>query len=301
MWQPIVDSDTGLCVFTEIFIRLQMALGYPAGHWRGHKDGDYYDGPEWKNAARKSKWETKDVPGDGMCGWASIMLVLGRLTLDDMLLRNKKPIAWSPEGWRKLLAFFKEVSNFILTSLEGPRNAQQDHLIGGIEAKFNDTGADNITLSHNAFMSKKMRALQLAADLNPTEGIEQPEVGQLVHTDVWFRVDYGMIVSAMLNRPILIVQFDYYGLRKKLSFPFFTPKPLDRSFLADEGIKQFYGTCTAFTLDKVRQVMESGAWSDPVQVLFEPDKSHYQPFYQKRKGADGICCALFLNHCHHMS
>jgi len=67
------------------------------------------------------------------------MLVLGRLTLDDMLLRNKKPIAWNPEGWRKLLAFFKEVSNFILTSLEGPRNAQQDHIIGGIEAKLNDT------------------------------------------------------------------------------------------------------------------------------------------------------------------
>ena len=88
-----MDSDTGLCVFTEIFIRLQMALGYPTGHWLGDKDGDYYDGPEWKNAARKSKWETKDVPGDGMCGWASIMLVLGRLTLDDMLLRNKKPIA----------------------------------------------------------------------------------------------------------------------------------------------------------------------------------------------------------------
>ncbi len=60
------------------------------------------------------------------------------------------------------------------------------------------------------------------------------------------------------------------------------------SFLAEEGIKHFYGTWTAITLDKVRQVMESGAWSDPVQVLFEPDNCHDQPFYQKRNGADGI-------------
>ncbi len=56
------------------------------------------------------------------------MLVLGMLTLDDLLLRNKKPIAWKPKGWRKLLAFLKEVSNFILINLEDPCNVLTYHL-----------------------------------------------------------------------------------------------------------------------------------------------------------------------------
>jgi hypothetical protein len=73
-------------------VRLQVTLAEPDGLWsqpEGKATHGFYSSVEWKNANKAAKWLTKNVPGDGMCGWVAIMLIIGWLTLNDMvLLRN---------------------------------------------------------------------------------------------------------------------------------------------------------------------------------------------------------------------
>ncbi len=50
-----------------------------------------YSYKEWCAENKIAKWATKDVLGDGMCGWVSIMLQIGVLTLDDITFWTKNP------------------------------------------------------------------------------------------------------------------------------------------------------------------------------------------------------------------
>ena len=112
-------------------MRLQVTLAEPDGMWsqpEGNATHGFYSSSEWKRANKKAQWLTKNVPGDGMCGWGAIMLIIGWLTLNDMVFSSKKePCGWTPDGWMKVLDFLKEVSIFIRTTLRGPRTNLTDY------------------------------------------------------------------------------------------------------------------------------------------------------------------------------
>ena len=97
-----------------------------------------------------------------MCGWVSILLIIGWLTLDDLELRNKRPYRWAETRWVKLVDFLKEVSIFIRYTLGGPRTALTNHLVSAMDSEFNDTLGDDITLDPSSYDTKKFRALELA-------------------------------------------------------------------------------------------------------------------------------------------
>ena len=100
-----------------------MTLNDPDGDWKT-PDGDakygYYDLKEWNKHNKVAMWLNKNIPEDGMCGWVSILFIIGWLTLDDLELRNKRPYRWAEIGWVKLLDFLKEVGIFIKYALGGP-------------------------------------------------------------------------------------------------------------------------------------------------------------------------------------
>ena len=78
-------------------MRLQVTLAEPDGMWsqpEGNATHGFYSSVEWKKANMKAKWLTKNVPGDGMCGWGAIMLIIGWLTLNDMVFSSKKELSW---------------------------------------------------------------------------------------------------------------------------------------------------------------------------------------------------------------
>jgi hypothetical protein len=136
------------------------------------------------------------------------MLIIGWLTLNDMVFSSKKePCGWTPDGWMKVLDFLKEVSIFIRTTLRGPRTNLTDHLVSAIESSLNGTLGDGITHDQSSYDMKKHRALQLADLLwRPNQQpIEQPATNQQLPQDLWFSAEYGNFVSAMLERPIVVM------------------------------------------------------------------------------------------------
>ena len=53
-------------------MRLQVTLAEPDGMWsqpEGKATHGFYSLVEWKKANKAAKWLTKNVRGDGMCGW----------------------------------------------------------------------------------------------------------------------------------------------------------------------------------------------------------------------------------------
>lgn len=269
----------------------------------GEKHG-CYSMEEWKKENKKAHWKTKDVPGDGMCGWTSLLVIIGWLMLDDIQLKNKKPDRWKPEGWQKLLDFLKEVSNFIRTTLKGPRTDLTNHLVSAMSAEDNDTLGDNMTLTEGAYISKKFRALQLASLLSPQQPLQQPESKQQVDTELWFNLEYGNIVSAMLGRPIVVLQQveDARALRDpKVYFPFFTPGPIPpTTWMTTPGLQSHYGSWNAFNFAGLRRIFQDNGFSNPMHIQLTQYNCHYQPFYKSRPGAElSRLCPVF--HTHHTS
>jgi hypothetical protein len=270
-----------------------VTLNDPDGIWKtpeGDMTHGYYSMDEWKKANKGAKWHTRNVPGDGMCGWASILLNIGWLTLDDMLLDKKQPCGWKPEGWVKLLDFLKEVSIFIRTTLEGIRTNLTDHLVSGMDSSLNDTLADGITHDPSSYDMKRTRALQLADLLwqsSHVQPIKQPERYQQVERDLWFSTEYGNFVSAMLKRPIVVMLeiHDYRQLKTpmKFFFPFYTPRQTTARGVP--GLKYQFGTWNAFSFPGLRKVFRETGMSNPVHLMLTQDNSHYKPFYKKLPGA----------------
>jgi hypothetical protein len=225
------------------------------------------------------------------------MLQVGLLTLDDIKFWKKKPIGFTAEGWRKILDFLKAVSEFINTSLRGPRTPQTNHLICAIASDENDTGPDGITLTETAYNDKKFKALELAKTLNPSDPIKQPEEGQQVQLELWFSAEYGNFVSAMLDRPIVVMRQvdDARALKNpKMSLAFFTPQPIHPTYMEEVGLTYFYGTWSAFILTKLRMVLRRNSWSDPLHIMLVQDSCHYQPYYKKRPGAQSThLCPIY--------
>ena len=271
-------------------MRLQVTLAEPDGMWsqpEGNATHGFYSSVEWKKANMKAKWLTKNVPGDGMCGWGAIMLIIGWLTLNDMVLRNKQPCGWTPDGWMKVLDFLREVSIFIRTTLRGPRTNLTDHLVSAIESSLNGTLGDGITHDQSSYDMKKYRALQLADLLwRPNQQpIEQPATNQQLPQDLWFSAEYGNFVSAMLERPIVVmseVHDDRNPFIPKVSFAFYTPRPVTSMARGVPGLKYQYGTWTAYSFEGLRKVFRESGIGNPVHLKLTQVGSHFQPFYKKR-------------------
>jgi hypothetical protein len=283
-------------------VRLQVTLAEPDGMWsqpEGKATHGFYSSVEWKNANKAAKWLTKNVPGDGMCGWVAIMLIIGWLTLNDMvLLRNKQPCGWKPDGWMKVLDFLREVSIFIRTTLRGPRTNLTDHLVSAIESSLNGTLGDGITHDQSSYDMKKFRALQLADLLCPPnqQPIEQPATNQQLPQDLWFSAEYGNFVSAMLERPIVVmseVHDERNPYNPKVSFAFYTPRPVTSMARGVPGLKYQFGTWTAYSFQGLRKVFRESGISNPVHLKLTQVRSHFQPFYKKLPGAQlTLLCPL---------